>query len=140
MFEALAAAIEEVEIGIDSDELVLAHALLDRLAAKVTAADGAFDTAELWDESGATSMTRWLVAECAMSDAMALRQSRTAKRLAALPAVTSAFEAGELSAGQIELVASWVKPRHVALFGEHEARGGPGAGPARHRCHRHRPA
>ena len=66
-------------------------------------------------------MTRWLVAECAMSEAQALRQSRTAKRLAVLPAVTSAFETGELSAGQIELVASWVKPRHVALFGEHES-------------------
>ena len=60
MCSVLADAIAAYEIPLDSASLREAFGLLDRLRAKVTAAAGAFDRAELWDLDDATSMTAWL--------------------------------------------------------------------------------
>ncbi len=57
---ALAKAIEELDIPVDPDALVEVLWLSDRLAAKVSQAVGAVDSAKLWDLSGATSMRAFL--------------------------------------------------------------------------------
>lgn len=111
-----------MEINADHDELVAAHHLLDLLSAKIARADAAFDAAQLWDLTGQSSMTNWLVDECSMSNAGASRHTRLARRLHTLPTSAAAFEAGELSAGQVDLLTTWIKPLHVELFGTHEAR------------------
>ncbi len=117
----LGEAIEALDVPVDRDAIVAAIAQRDRLDAKITAAVAAYDAAELWDADGATSMTRWLVAECRMSDSMARRQVRTAKRLTQLPAMAEAYAAGAVSGGQVDLLAKAVKPRHVELFADIEA-------------------
>ena len=117
----LAAAIDNYEIPTDRDGLIELHALHDKLSAIVAVADGAFDSAELWDLDGATSMTRWLVAECKMSNRDARRHTSVATKLAALPFLTKVFGAGDVSAGQIDVITTAVKPRHLTLFADHEA-------------------
>ncbi len=57
MFEALEAAIEEVDSPLDSAELAPTLALFDRLGAKLSAAVGDCDHAGAWEADGATSMT-----------------------------------------------------------------------------------
>ncbi|MDP9069776.1 MAG: hypothetical protein M3N68_00525 [Actinomycetota bacterium] len=57
MFEALQAAIEEVESPLDSAELAQVLGLLDRLTARVSAAVGEFDHAKAWEADAASSMT-----------------------------------------------------------------------------------
>ncbi len=57
MFEALEAAIEEVDSPLDSAELAHVLAPWDRLTARVSAAVGDFDHAGAWEADGATSMT-----------------------------------------------------------------------------------
>ena len=46
-------AVESLEIGLDDAELVEAQQLHDILGAKLSAAYGEFDSAGLWDISGA---------------------------------------------------------------------------------------
>ena len=60
MFEALAQAVEELEVPADPSALTEVWALVDRLTAKATMAAAAFDEHELWDLDGDTSMTAWL--------------------------------------------------------------------------------
>ena len=118
--EGLAAAIDELDVAVDADELVAVHGLLDRLQARVATADAAFDRVELWDTTGATSMTRWLVTECRLTPGSARRAVRTARTLAALPVLTDAFTHGEVSGGQVELVVQAVTPRRLGLMVDHE--------------------
>jgi len=57
ILERLAGAIEDLEIPVDSGVLTEACVLADRLNAKLLAAVGEHDAAELWRNDGATSMT-----------------------------------------------------------------------------------
>jgi len=57
MFEALEAAIEELEVAADTDALAVLVGLRDRLDARISQAVAAVDAAGLWDVEGATSMT-----------------------------------------------------------------------------------
>ena len=110
----LESALDELDIAVDRDELVAALRVRDRLDLRLAAAIAAFDQAEQWDTDGATSMTRWLVSECAMTDAAARRLVVTAARLAAWPVLATALADGCVSAGQVEVVVTKVRPRHVA--------------------------
>lgn len=114
-------AIDGMELSVDREVIVAAMRQRDRLDARLAAAVAAFDAAELWDLDGSTSMTRWLVAECRMSDGAARRLVRTAGRSAELPVLAAASADGTLSAGQVEVITSRVGPRHVGLFAEHGA-------------------
>jgi len=57
MFEALTGAIDQLEIGIDEQELEAVARLRDRLEAKLSRAVSAFDRAELWDTDGSAAAT-----------------------------------------------------------------------------------
>jgi hypothetical protein len=116
----LTGAIDGLELPVDRDVLIAAVRERDRLDARIASAIGAFDAAELWDLDGATSMTRWLIAESRMNEATARRLVRTSSRLAAWPTLAEAFTAGRVSAGQVEVIATRVRPHHVELFAEHE--------------------
>jgi hypothetical protein len=118
---ALTEAIDGLELSVDRDTIVGALRERDRLDARIAAAVAAFDTAELWDCDGATSMTRWLVDEARLGDSTARRLVRTAGRLREWPTLAQAFTNGEVSAGQVEHVAQKVRPHHVELFADHEA-------------------
>jgi hypothetical protein len=91
------------------------------LEAKVSAAVGAFDAAELYDVDGATSMTAWLRDRAEMSRREAGRSVTVAKRMYRLAVTSQAWAAGRLSSGQIEAIVAGVGPRLVELFAAHEA-------------------
>src|SRR5688500_19807634 len=112
MFVGLHDAIEGLEVPADGRGLTEALVLLDRLAAKVTAAVGEFDRAQLWDLDGATSMVAWL-RDAGLSRSQASVLLRNAKRVRTLPVLADAWEAGELSGGQIDAVVRNVPVRHV---------------------------
>jgi len=57
ILEPLAHAIDDLDLPLDSGVLTEAFALMDRLNAKLLAAVGEHDAAELWRNDGATSMT-----------------------------------------------------------------------------------
>ncbi len=121
MFEALAEAIEELEVPAEGTAIVEALALRDRLDAKICEAVGDFDTAGLWDLDAATSATAWLRDHAGMTRREAARAALRAQRLRRLPVTAAAWRSGDLSGGQLDAVLAGVGPRHLELFSAHEA-------------------
>lgn len=117
----LAAAVEEVQIPVCGDDIVAAIGLMERLAARISEAVGAFDKAGIWEIEGATSMTAWLRHRARMSGAAAMSMSRTAKRLRELPVTAAAWRDGSLSSGQVQAVVANVSDTTIEMFAEHEA-------------------
>ena len=121
MFEALAQAIDEVEIPVDSPALVEAFRLLDRLQAKATMAAADFDAHELWDLDGDTSMTAWLRHRTVMTTRDAAHTTKTGKRLRAAPVTASAWLSGDLTGGQVAAITANVNDDTAELWADHEA-------------------
>jgi Domain of unknown function (DUF222) len=119
--EVLGHAIDGLDLAVDSVVLVEAFALADRLNAKLLAAAGEYDAAELWHNDGATSMTAWLRHQTRHSGRDAARCTRTARRLRQLPVTAAAYRDGGLSGGQIQAIVANLKDRTVGLFAHHEA-------------------
>ena len=120
--EGLAAAIDHLDLPVDSAVLTEAFALADRLNAKLLAAVGEHDAAELWRNDGATSMTAWLRHHTRQSGRDAARCARTARRLHALPVTAAAYRDGVLSGGQVQAIVANLKDRTAGLFADHEAK------------------
>jgi Domain of unknown function (DUF222) len=99
--ERLAEATDELDLPADGPVLAEAFALADRLNAKLLAAVGAHDRAEVWRNDGATSMTAWLRHHSGRSGRDAARCTKTARRLRVLPVTAGAYRDGVLSSGQI---------------------------------------
>ncbi len=119
--DALDDAIESLDIGLDRDELSQAQRALDRLSAKLVAAYGAFDAADLWDLDAASSMTAWLREQADLTGGDAARVLRLARGLRGLPVTTAAALDGTLSAGQVRAIVANVNDRTAELFAAHEA-------------------
>jgi hypothetical protein len=120
MFDALEAAIEELEIGVAGDAIAEALALRDRLDSKITAAVGRFDEAELYDVDGATSTTAWLRQRGGLNHKGAVRLARSARALRQLHATAEAWGSGELSGGQVEVILANVPNWATKRFAQHE--------------------
>ena len=58
--DLLAEVVEGLQIHADEADLARAVFVQDRLAAKISAAVGEFDAAELWDGDGSVNMAAWL--------------------------------------------------------------------------------
>ncbi|MGK2948002.1 MAG: DUF222 domain-containing protein, partial [Acidimicrobiales bacterium] len=101
MFEALAGAIDELEIGVDDREVALALRLRDRFEAKLVVAVARFDAAELWDVDGSVSLTAWLRHRGNLTNADAQRLATAARKLRSCPHTLDAWVAGRLDGGQI---------------------------------------
>jgi hypothetical protein len=86
ILEPLAHAVDNLDLPIDPTVLIEAFALADRLNAKLLAAVGGHDDAEVWrnDDAevwrndGATSMTAWLRHHTRQSGRQAARCAKTA--------------------------------------------------------------
>lgn len=120
MFEALAVAIDELEIGVDERELAAAATLRDRLDAKLALAVADFDEAELWDLDGSTSMAAWLRIHTGMTQREGMRLSYTARRLRGCPLTAHAWVEGELSGGQVAAIVANVTDELLPLYVERE--------------------
>jgi hypothetical protein len=120
ILEPLAEAIDNLDMPVDNVVLAEAVVLADRLNAKLLAAVGDHDVAEVWRTDGATSMTTWLRHHARRSARDAALCTKTARRLRELPVTAAAYRDGVLSSGQIQSVVANLKDRTVALFAHHE--------------------
>jgi Domain of unknown function (DUF222) len=118
--ERLAQAIDRLDLPVDRGMLSEAFALADRLNAKLLAAVGEHDAAELWRDDGATSMTAWLRHHTRRSGRDAARCAKTARRLRQLPVTAAAYRDGVLSSGHIQAIVANLKDRTAGLFADHE--------------------
>jgi hypothetical protein len=114
-------AIERLDLPVDSGVLSEAFALMDRLNAKLLAAVGEHDAAELWRNDGATSMTAWLRHHTRRSGRDAARCARTARRLRELPVTAAAYRDGILAGGHVQAIFANLNDRTADLFAHHEA-------------------
>jgi hypothetical protein len=119
--EALADAVDDLDLPVDNAVLTEAFALADRLNAKLLAAVGEHDVAELWRDDGATSMTAWLRHHARRTGRDAAACTKTARRLRELTVTAAAYRDGVLSGGQVQAIIMNLKDRTVGLFAEHEA-------------------
>jgi hypothetical protein len=101
--------------------LTEAFALADLLNAKLVAAVGEHDAAEVWRNDGATSMTAWLRHHTRQSGRQSAGCTNTARRLRELPVTAAAYRKGVLSGGQVHAIVANLKDRTVGLFVDHEA-------------------
>ena len=121
MFEALARAVEELEVPSDPSALAEVWALVDRLTAKATMAAAAFDEHELWDVDGDTSLTGWLRHHAGMTSRDAAVVTRTGERLRSAPSTAAAWLNGDLTGGQVAAVVANVHDETAELWAQHEA-------------------
>jgi uncharacterized protein DUF222 len=120
--DVLEGAIDELDVPVDRDALVRSCNLLDRLTAKVVAAVGEYDAAEVWSNDGATSMTAWLRHHTGRVSQDASWLARTGQRLRRLPTTAAAYADGSLSTGQVKAIVRNVSDRTVERFAEQEER------------------
>ncbi|MGK2948045.1 MAG: DUF222 domain-containing protein, partial [Acidimicrobiales bacterium] len=121
MFEALAGAIDELEIGVDDREVALALRLRDRFEAKLVVAVAQFDAAELWDVDGSVSLTAWLRHRGNLTNADAQRLATAARKLRSCPHTLDAWVVGRLDGGQIAVITACVTDRLLPIYVETEA-------------------
>ena len=121
VLERLAGAIDELDLPVDGGILTEAFALADRLNAKLLAAVGEHDRAELWRNDGSTSMAAWLRHHTRKAGRDAARCARIARRLRGLPVTAAAYGDGVLSSGQVQAIVDNLMDRTVDLFAHHEA-------------------
>ena len=95
--QPLADAVDDRDLPVDNAVLTEAFALADRLNAKLLAAVSEHDSAEVWRNDGATSMTAWLRHHTRQSGRQAARCTTTARRLHRLPVTAAAYRYGVLS-------------------------------------------
>ena len=120
ILEPLTDAVDRLDLPVDSAVLTEAFALMDRFNAKLLAAVGEHDAAELWRNDGATSMTAWLRHHTRQSGRQAAGCAKTARRLRALPVTAGASRDGVLSGGQVQAIVANLTDRTVGLFARHE--------------------
>jgi Domain of unknown function (DUF222) len=119
ILEALSDAIDDLDLPVDGTMLTEAFSLANRLDAKLLAAVGEHDRAEVWRNDGATSMTAWLRHHTGHSGRDAARCTRTARRLRELPVTAAAYRDGVLSGGQIQAIVANLTDRTADLFAHH---------------------
>jgi len=121
MLDGLQSAIEELDTSVDTQELVALLSLRDRLDARVAEVVGDVDTAELWREDGSVSMTAWLRRHGRMTGADAQRLVKTGQRVRRCPAMRTAWRDGQISSGQVGVIAANVTDPLLDLWGDHES-------------------
>src|SRR5829696_708705 len=124
--QPLADAIDGLDLPVDNDLLAEAFSLADRLHAKLVAAVGEHDVAEVWRNDGATSMTAWLRHRAHSTSRDAALCTKTARRLRHLPVTAAAYREGRLSGGQVQAIVANLSGRTAGLFAQHEAKLVPG--------------
>ena len=113
---ALAAAIDDLSVGVDAGELTELLALRDKLDAKIAIALNEFDAAGLWALEDRVSLRDWLRVQGRMTTTDALRTARTAQRLRNLPAVARAWGDGGLSSSHVDVVVGPLTDRRRPAF------------------------
>src|ERR671919_2164385 len=92
--QPLADAIDGLDLPVNNNLLAQAFGLADRLHAKLVAAVGEHDVAEVWRNDGATSMTAWPRHRASHTSRDAALATKTARRLRRLSVTSAAYGEG----------------------------------------------
>ncbi len=120
VLEALAEAVEELDIPAGGDALAEAFALFDRLEAKLSQAVGAFDAGDGYLADGAVTAKAWLRHFAKLASREASACVARSRRLRSLPHTASAWAEGSLSSGQVQAVVANVSDATVGHLAEVE--------------------
>ncbi len=119
--EALETCVGSLRLDPSPDTLARVLMARDRLDAEISACVGAFDDAGRWALDGSTSAIAWLSHHGGQSGREASRWVRSARRLASLPVLSSAWRSGTLWGGQVQAVLANLSEETAPLFAEHES-------------------
>jgi len=121
MFEALRETIQTLDIPPHSAAVIEVAQLHSALGAKLTLALADLDRRGEWEIDGSASMTAWMRTRLALTNQQAGRILKTGRRLRHLPVTATAWLAGELSDGQIEIIVANLTDRRAGLWADQEA-------------------
>jgi hypothetical protein len=121
IFEALAQAIDDLEVPGSCDAVIELTRYIERLEARRAGAIEAVDRSGEWEIEGGATMVSWLRHNARMSGGAAKAAVADAALLGALPVTSAAAASGALSAGQVRAIVANVPERFVDLFAEGEA-------------------
>ncbi|MCU1487365.1 MAG: hypothetical protein JWN67_4111 [Actinomycetia bacterium] len=116
----LAAAVDGLDLPVDTDVLAEGLVLVDRLTAKLNRAGAEIDASNLYEVDGATSMPGWLRTFGRMTRNMAASFTKTGRRLRSLATTRAAWESGTLSGGQVQVILANLNDRTAARFAQCE--------------------
>ena len=120
MFEALSAAVEELDVPLHREALRDLAGIAGRLQAKLAGAVGAYEAAGLHEVDGSLSMVAWLRHETSATTRAAAALTRRGRLLGACPVLADAVVSGRLGDGQLEAIVATVG-RHRDRFAHDEA-------------------
>src|SRR4051794_24424610 len=121
VFGDLHAALDQVALPLSGPELVELLKLRDRIDALVVAGAGSLDDDCGWQLDGAVSLFGWLRDTAGRGRRDAGRIKAMAHRLAAMPAVSAAWQSGALTTGHVEAIVANVDSATIDLFAEHQS-------------------
>jgi hypothetical protein len=113
---ALAEAVDDCEVAATAEAIVEARRLLDRLQAKVAAAEVEFVRSGGHQPDGHATYGSFLRARCGVSTSESRRIAVRAKKLGRWPEVLDAWQAGEITGAKVEVMSAVVPDRHVERF------------------------
>ena len=110
-----------LEISVDADELAAVYRMREMILAKSMAPLRAFDKAQLYQLSKASSTRKFLERSAGLSPSDAGSVAGLARKLGAMPETEARFVEGRLSSGQVRAVTANVAARLVPLYQAVEA-------------------
>jgi hypothetical protein len=113
---ALAEAVDDCEVAATGEAIVEARRLLDRLQAKVAAAEVEFVRCGGHEVEGHANYGSFMRARCGVSTSESRRIAVRAKKLGRWPEVLDAWQAGEVTGAKVEMMSAVVPDRHVDRF------------------------
>ena len=105
----------------DGETLVVLHRQLERLAAVTTRAVAAFDAGRAWSAEGAHTASAWLREHWNVPPTSARRRVKLGRALREMPAVESAWLAGDIGEAHVALLVSARTPERASCFERDEA-------------------
>jgi hypothetical protein len=119
VLEEITAAIDELDPPVDDAVLRELLALRDRVDVLVAEQVARFDAAELWRGDGSVSMVGWIQRHARLTGGGARALVKSARLAHECPEVGEAWQAGRLSGGQVQVLATNVIDPLRGLFAQH---------------------
>jgi hypothetical protein len=113
---ALAEAVDDCDVAATGEAIVEARRIRDRLDALIAVAEVEFVAARGHEVEGHATYGSFLRARCGVSTSESRRIAVRAKKLGRWPEVLDAWQAGEVTGAQVEVMSAVVPDRHVERF------------------------
>jgi hypothetical protein len=113
---ALAEAVDDCDVAATGEAIVEARRIRDRLDALIAVAEAEFVAARGHEVEGHATYGSFLRARCGVSTSESRRIAVRAKKLRRWPEILDAWQAGEITGAQVEVMSAVVPDRHVERF------------------------